>query len=49
MNRFSKDVDSMDDVPPKTFLRSIQLILLLLMTILVPTISNPWLLLVYLS
>ena len=46
MNRFSKDVGSMDEVLPKTFLRSIQLILLLLMTIIVPTISNPWLLLV---
>ena len=47
MNRFSKDVGSMDEVLPKTFLRSIQLILLLLMTILVPTVTNPWVLLVF--
>ena len=44
MNRFSKDVGCMDEVPPKTFLMSIQLVLLLLTTVLVPTVTNPWLL-----
>ena len=46
MNRFSKDVGCMDEVLPKTFLMSIQLVLLLFTSILVPTVSNPWLLLV---
>ena len=46
MNRFSKDVGCMDEVLPKTFLMSIQLVLLLLTTVLVPTITNPWLLIV---
>ena len=46
INRFSKDVGCMDEVLPKTFLMSIQLVLLLLTTVLVPTVTNPWLLIV---
>ena len=46
MNRFSKDVGCMDEVLPKTFLMSIQLVLLLLTTVCVPTVANPWLLIV---
>lgn len=46
MNRFTKDVGCMDEVLPKTSLVSIQLVLLLLTTVLVPTVTNPWLLLV---
>ena len=46
MNRFSKDVGCMDEVLPKTFLMAIQLVLLLLTTVLVPTVTNPWLLFV---
>ena len=45
MIRFSKDVSCMDEVLPKTFFMSIQLVLLLFASILVPTVSNPWLLL----
>ena len=41
MNRFSKDVGGMDEELPKTFLISIQLILLLFTLILVPTVTNP--------
>ena len=44
MNRFSKDVGCLDEVLPKTFLMSIQLVLLLFTTVLVPTVTNPWLL-----
>ena len=46
MNRFSKDIGCVDEVLPKTFLISIQLILLLLTGILVPVVTNPWLLFV---
>jgi len=46
INRFSKDIGCMDEVLPKTFLMSIQLVLLLLTTVLVPTVTNPWLLIV---
>ena len=46
MNRFSKDVGCMDEVLPKTFLMSIQCVLLLLTTVLVPVVTNPWLLFV---
>ena len=46
MNRFSKDVGCMDEVLPKTFLMSIQLVLLLITTVLVPVVTNPWLLFV---
>ena len=44
MNRFSKDVGHMDEVLPKIFLIFIQMFLLLLSGILVPVVSNPWLL-----
>ena len=46
MNRFSKDIGCLDEVLPKTFLMSIQLSLLLFTGILVPVITNPWLLFV---
>ena len=44
MNRFSKDVGCMDELLPKRFLTSIQLILLLFASILIPSVANPWLL-----
>ena len=46
MNRFSKDVGCMDEVLPKMFLLTIQMDLLVLTTVLVPAVTNPWLLLV---
>ena len=46
MNRFSKDIGCLDEVLPKNFLISIQLVLLMFTTILVPAVTNPWLLLV---
>ncbi|KAL9971726.1 hypothetical protein ACROYT_G017928 [Oculina patagonica] len=46
MDRFSKDVGCIDEVLPKTFLMSIQLLLLLFTTVLLPTVTNPWLLFV---
>ena len=46
MNRFSKDIGCLDEVLPKPFLRSIQFILVLFAGILVPTVTNPWLLVV---
>ena len=46
MNRFSKDVGCMDELLPETFLKSIQLILLMLTSVLVPTVINPWTLLI---
>ena len=46
MNRFSKDVGCMDEVLPKLFLRAIQMNLLVLTTVLVPTVAKPWLLFV---
>ena len=44
MNRFSKDVGCMDEVLPKTFLRSVQVTLLLFASVIVPAVTNPWLL-----
>ena len=44
LNRFSKDVGCVDELLPKTFLFSIQLLLLVFASILVPTVTNPWLL-----
>ena len=44
LNRFSKDVGCMDELLPKTFLISLQLILFLLSTILVPAVANFWVL-----
>ncbi|XP_078348711.1 ATP-binding cassette sub-family C member 4-like [Oculina patagonica] len=46
LNRFSKDVGCLDEMLPKMFLMSIQLILLLFASLLIPSVSNPWLLLV---
>ena len=46
MNRFSKDVGCMDEMLPKKFLMAIQLVLLLMTLVLVPTVTNPWLLFV---
>ena len=45
LNRFSRDIGCMDEVLPKTFLQSVQLFLLLFTSILLPTITNPWVLL----
>ena len=44
LNRFSKDVGCLDELLPKTFLVSIQLVLLVFASIIVPTVTNPWLL-----
>ena len=46
MNRFSKDVGCMDEVLTKTFLTSLQLVLLIFTSVLVPTVTNPWILFV---
>ena len=46
LNRFSKDVGCLDELLPKEFLTSIQFVLALLSAILVPTVTNVWLLLV---
>ena len=46
MNRFSKDIGCLDEVLPKTFLMSIQYILMVFAGILVPVVTNPWLLIV---
>ena len=46
MNRFSKDIGCLDEVLPKTFLQSIQYTLMLFAGILVPVVTNPWLLIV---
>ena len=46
LNRFSKDIGCVDELLPKTFLFSIQLVLLLIASVLVPVVTNPWLLLV---
>jgi len=45
LNRFSKDIGCVDELLPKTFLFSIQLVLLVIASILVPVVTNPWLLL----
>ena len=45
LNRFSKDVGCLDELLPKTFLVSIQFVLLVFASIIVPTVTNPWLLL----
>ena len=44
LNRFSKDVGCLDELLPKTFLVSIQQVLLVFASIIVPTVTNPWLL-----
>ncbi|XP_078347301.1 ATP-binding cassette sub-family C member 4-like [Oculina patagonica] len=44
LNRFSNDVGCLDELLPKTFLTSIQYVLLVFASIIVPTVTNPWLL-----
>ena len=44
LNRFSKDIGCLDEVLPKTFLAAIQYGLLVFASIIVPTVTNPWLL-----
>ena len=44
LNRFSKDVGCMDELLPQRFLFSIQLVLLLFISVIVPSVANPWLL-----
>ena len=44
LNRFSKDIGCLDELLPKTFLVSIQRVLLVFVSIIVPTVTNPWLL-----
>ena len=46
LNRFSNDVGCMDELLPLQFLSTIQLALLLLSSIIVPSAANPWLLFV---
>ena len=46
LNRFSKDIGCLDELLPKTFLFSIQLALGMLASVVVPTVTNPWLLFV---
>ena len=43
LNRFSKDIGSMDDVLPPLFLRALTLCLFSLIAILVPAAANVWL------
>ena len=45
LNRFSKDVGCLDELLPKTFLSSIQYSLLVFVSVVVPTATYPWLLL----
>ena len=45
LNRFSKDIGCLDELLPKTFLSSIQYSLLVFASVLVPTATYPWLLL----
>ena len=42
LNRFSKDVGSMDEVLPNFFLNSIQLVLYATSATLLPALLNPW-------
>ena len=44
LNRFSKDVGCLDELLPKTFLEAIQYVLLVFAALIVPTVTNPWLL-----
>ena len=45
LNRFSKDIGSMDETLPTFFLLSIQLVLALVSSALLPCLLNPWILL----
>ena len=46
LNRFSKDVGCMDELLPLDFLLSIELVLLFLSSVIVPSVTNTWLLFV---
>ena len=46
LNRFSKDVGCLDERLPETLLIAIQMVLQVFSSIIVPTVTNPWLLLV---
>ncbi|PFX21725.1 Multidrug resistance-associated protein 4 [Stylophora pistillata] len=43
LNRFSKDVGCMDELLPLQFLSTVQLVLLLFSSVIVPSVTNPWL------
>ncbi|KAL9956498.1 hypothetical protein ACROYT_G037980 [Oculina patagonica] len=47
LNRLSKDVGCLDELLPKTFLRSIQYVLVAFTSIILPTVTNPWLLFLF--
>ncbi|XP_020607744.1 multidrug resistance-associated protein 4-like [Orbicella faveolata] len=44
LNRFSKDVGCLDELLPRNFLLSIQCVLMVFASTIIPTITNPWLL-----
>ena len=44
LNRFSKDIGCLDELLPKTFLIAIQRVLIVFASIIIPTVTNPWLL-----
>ena len=46
LNRFSKDVGCMDELLPRQFLSTIQWVLMLLSSVVIPSATNPWLLFV---
>ena len=43
LNRFSNDVGCMDELLPLQFVFTVQLMLLLLSAVIVPSVTNPWL------
>ena len=42
LNRFSNDIDIMDNTLPDTFLEAIQLVLYSIGSVVLPTVLNPW-------
>ena len=48
LNRFSKDVGCMDELLPKTFLTSLQMVLFLLPSTFLPAVANFWVLFIIL-
>ena len=46
LNRFSKDVGSMDEILPTFFLSAIENLLLTIAAIILPSLLNPWILLI---